>query len=270
MMKYGLKSIIGKVREKDEDSIFVLSIQSNEENKNYSIAMGIVADGMGGGERGEIASSLAVKTISNNILKLIQENNLISNKIEEELKDSIKQANDKIKKYKIASSISEMGTTVTLALVISNDVYVANVGDSRTYLISSEGKILEKTKDHSYVQELVDNGMIKESEVRKHPNRNIITRVLDGEEDAIPDIYHWKIYKGEYLLLCCDGLWESLEDDVIGKTLILRDDPQEIVDELIELANELDGSDNISAILLKQMDDPEKNDILNVKTRRNS
>lgn len=258
----------GKVRENDEDSILYMRIRSMGEGLNNTVTLGVVADGMGGGESGEIASRYAVQVLTKNVNEMVIRDTLSSSEIKVVLLKSISEANDLVAKYKKDHDIKMMGTTVTAALVKSDTMYVVNIGDSRTYLISRDGNVKKKTKDHSYVQELVDSGYLDAGDVRTHPQRNIVTRVVDGTKDAIPDFYQWQIFKGDTVVMCCDGMWEPLDDRIIAKTVSSEGDTQEKVKLLIETANELDGTDNISAVILRQLEGQEETEFIGALTKK--
>jgi len=247
----GMLSIKGKVRENDEDCILCVTLKRGGGNSDTAGLFCALADGMGGGERGEIASLLAINVASKYSTDLILGSSLDENLIKDKMMKIVEESNDEIKKYRKEHNIENMGTTLTAALILKDQLFVVNIGDSRTYLIASDGKIRKKTKDHSYVQELVDNGFLTEDKIRDHPKRNLVTRIIDGEIGNFADFYHWQIFKGDTVLLCCDGFWEPLSDEFIGKSLSSDEDPQLIAESMAELANDIDGSDNISLIIIK-------------------
>lgn len=244
-------SIKGKVRENDEDSILCVTLKRGGGNSVTTGLFCALADGMGGGERGEIASLLAINVASKYSTDLILSSSLNEDIIKEKMMKIVEESNDEIKKYRKEHNVENMGTTLTASLILNDQLFVINIGDSRTYLIASDGKIRKKTKDHSYVQELVDNGFLTEDKIRDHPKRNLVTRIIDGEIGNFADFYHWQIFKGDAVLLCCDGLWEPLSDELIGKSISTDKDPQLIAESMAELANDIDGSDNISLIIIK-------------------
>lgn len=250
-MDLGLHSIVGKVREVDEDSIMAASHESlSKDDSSYSCLCAL-ADGMGGGSRGEVASRLAVDEFWDTTKQLLVGQGLLEKeKIRKTILEGVKQANKAVYGYKVKNGIDQIGTTLTTAFMVGGDVYVSNVGDSRTYIIA-EGRVEERTKDHSYVQELVDAKQITAEEARNHPRRNVITRVLGEGPEIESDFYEWKLYNGDTILLCCDGLWEALGDDTICKFASAKLSAHELVKEMVSKANELDGSDNISAIIVR-------------------
>jgi protein phosphatase len=268
MMDCGLLSIKGKVRENDEDSIICMNISMMNEGKENTVTLAAVADGMGGGEKGEFASKYAIQRLVKSIIDIFLDGDLSSDKIKQAFSNSVSEANEFLKEYKRNNNIKMIGTTLTAVLINIDTMYVMNIGDSRTYLISKDGKIKKKTKDHSFVQKLVDEGFLDESNIRTHPQRNIVTRVIDGTDDSVPDFYEWRIYKGDTIVLCCDGLWEPLEDKVIGKTVSSGMNLQETVKLMVDTANTIDGSDNISAVILRQVEGQDEEPLLKVATRK--
>jgi serine/threonine protein phosphatase PrpC len=240
----GSGSIKGKVREKDEDSIYFQVYSGQNGDKFDESGIFVLADGMGGGEKGEIASKIAVdafKARGNEILRSDVDGAI---KI---IKDAVEEGNNNIIQYKTLNHYSEMGTTITAVFYRDGWAVIANVGDSRTYVINP-GYPLQKTRDHSYVQELVESGMITEDEATFHPRRNEISLALGFQKSITPDIYIWRIFSGDHILLCCDGLWEPLHR-VLENIIQMRAPCQEKVNQMLNLANDLDGTDNISAIL---------------------
>ncbi|MFA9398603.1 MAG: Stp1/IreP family PP2C-type Ser/Thr phosphatase [Clostridiaceae bacterium] len=234
---YEIISDIGNYRELNEDYTSAKSI----ENKNLYV----VADGMGGYNGGEIASKLAVDTIVNNF------NNLHSYIDEEDfLRSSIVTANKLI--YENSKSIQElkgMGTTITACIIDENNMTVANVGDSCCFVIKKD-YIKKITKDHSYVQELLDNGTITNSEAISHPQKNIITRALGTDDFIEIDIFKIDLNNVLYILLCTDGLSNKVSPyeiyDVIKETNL-----QDSLKNLVMKSKENGSRDNITAILIK-------------------
>jgi protein phosphatase len=143
-----------------------------------------------------------------------------------------------------------MGTTLTAALVIGGDLYVAHVGDSRCYIINAR-ETIQVTKDHSVVQQLVDAGTITAEEARNHPRRNEITRVLGYSRDISPDLHHLKLYAGDNILLCSDGLHGVLRSNKISETVTGSQNPNQACLDLTAQANLAGGQDNISVIIAK-------------------
>ncbi len=248
-MDIGTKSIRGKVRERDEDAILVMARQLYSEHTNDEIYFVALADGMGGGEGGDLASRIALQTIETTGYKLISK--LISepSKIIEELEEGYKRADRKIMEYAVEHSLEDMGTTLTVAYLVNNYLYVGNMGDSRAYVFNGRD-LSARTIDHSYVQALVVDGKLSENDIKTHPRRNEMTRAL-GFNNFSPDMYRWRVFNGDAVLLCCDGLWEPLDIETLGSAANSSMTAAEAVSQIVDLANEIDGSDNISAVLFR-------------------
>ena len=205
---------------------------------------------MGGHQAGEIASRLAIERMQARLAGGATMSDLVA---------AIGDANGDIFRAAIANSDQQgMGTTVTSLAVVSDphdgEVFaLANVGDSRTYLIR-HGKLRQLTIDHSYVQELVAEGHINRDEARNHPRRNIVTRALGIESTVRVDSWTLPIVRGDRYVLCSDGLVDEVIDDDIASVLIETDDPQRAADELVRVANERGGHDNITVVVVDVLD----------------
>ena len=247
-MIYNCDSHVGKVRKNNEDYCMGEIIQTEDD----CIGIFALADGMGGHKKGEVASKIAVDSI----IDFLKENILKSCGIKMDyLDDVIKQgynyANQKIfDKVSEDSSCEGMGTTLVVAVIYKDDMIMANVGDSRGYLLHND-EFRRITRDHSVVEELVNTNLITEEEARVHPRRNQITRAMGAEEIIIVDIFREKVEKGDMILLATDGLTGCVGDEDI-KNIIKQDkDIKEICEDLINQANDNSGKDNISVILSK-------------------
>lgn len=168
------------------------------------------------------------------------------------LRDAIEQSSEKIVEYGNEHKEARgLGSTITAALIIEGQAFVANVGDSRTYLLRN-GKLTRITSDHSLVERLVQSGQIDRDDVYDHPSRNLIYRSLGaGRAEVDVDIFTERLQPGDALLLCSDGLWEMVRDPQLTNILTEVDDPNETVDLLIQRANENGGEDNITAVLVR-------------------
>jgi PPM family protein phosphatase len=168
------------------------------------------------------------------------------------LREAIEQSSEDIVAYgKQHPEARGLGSTVTAALVIDDQAFIANVGDSRTYLLR-DGKLIRITRDHSLVARLVEAGQIAPDDVYDHPHRNLIYRSLGASKSEVEvDIFTEHLKPGDALLLCSDGLWEMVHDEQIASILREVSDPNEATDLLIERANENGGEDNITAVLLR-------------------
>ena len=241
----GMKSDIGKTREVDEDSIRAETSECIIKSKMRKVRLLIVADGLGGHQKGEEASKIATESIFREWSKELSNGtpfNLI-------LEQGIQNANQNILDYTSKHpEASGMGTTCVCAMVEGNDVVLANVGDSRAYKISDE--IHQVTKDHSYVQELVDNEGLSKDDAREHPRKNEITKAVGLSSSLEVDTMKLTLDSDESLLLCCDGVNDHLPDDEIQKIIRDSPDPDTACKKIVDMANEKGGFDNISLIIL--------------------
>lgn len=203
----------------------------------------LVADGMGGHKAGDFASRKTVEIMVEEIEGNSKESPVVV------LREAIEKANDAI--YRLASQDEDMegmGTTLVAASLIGDRLQVANVGDSRLYVIGEE--ITQITVDHSLVEEMVRVGTIDKEMAKSHPRKNIITRAVGVMPTIQPDFFTVTIKKGEQVLLCTDGLTNMLEDEEISKIVKSRGTVEEKVKTLVAEANRRGGKDNISVVLL--------------------
>jgi protein phosphatase len=177
---------------------------------------------------------------------------VLAREVEESLKDAVRKANRAILKYgEEQSGARGLGCTLTMALVRNGQAHIANIGDSRTYLLR-QGLLEPLTKDHSLVAKLVETRQIAPEDVYTHPQRNLIYHSLGaGHKQVDPDVFHEKLQSGDMLLLCSDGLWEMVRPPALLKALASQDSVERICANLIDLANANGGEDNISAIVVR-------------------
>ncbi len=246
-MKYGGKTDTGLKRNNNQDSYAVFSKDS------YFCA--IVCDGMGGAKGGNIASTLAVKTFSSVIKKAFSERNADDyneSAIRLLLKNAVTASNDAVyRKSLTAPELEGMGTTMVAVLICLCGTFAINVGDSRIYRQTENG-IKQVSKDHSFVQYLIEKGEIRPEEAATHPNKNIILRALGVNEHVEADYYRIDSY--DRILLCSDGLTNHVNDNRIGEIisgsyLAKKPSYKDRVEKLIEEANAGGGLDNITAVL---------------------
>ena len=238
-MKTAALTDVGKIRKINEDSMKVFT------SDEYSYA--IVADGMGGHQAGEIASAMAVDVITDYVAEHMTPE-LDRFQSMEVMRQAFLAANCAIYEYSCENeSVMGMGTTTTMCMVRGGFVIYAHVGDSRAYMIGDG--IVQITRDHSFVQELVKLGQITPEEAKHHPRRNYITRAM-GVEAFVRIDTGVKPYNGEKLLLCSDGLFGEIEDGELFNA-VKNNSAETAVNTLIELANERGGSDNITAIVME-------------------
>ena len=244
--KIGMLTDVGQARPVDEDSILVADLSFGVNSESSKFLLLAVADGMGGHAKGEEASKIALNAIARAVIPDLL-NNTPFTKI---LEKGIQNANQDILDYTAKNpEASGMGTTSVCAVVKDNQIHLANVGDSRAYRVSDD-EICRVTKDHSYVQALIDEGDITEEQAREHPRKNEITRAVGIMPSIEVDTMKLTLDSDESLLLCCDGVIAHLSDDDIHKIIRDSPDPQTACQEIVDMANERGGSDNISLIIL--------------------
>ncbi len=230
---------IGKKRKLNQDYVYT----SEQPIGNLSNVF-LVADGMGGHNAGDYASKYTVETIVSEIEKSFEKNPV---KI---LGKAIEVANEHIRKRSEESpDLEGMGTTVVVATVIGKYLQVANVGDSRLYIVNNE--IRQITRDHSLVEEMVRMGGIDRESARNHPDKNIITRAIGASESVDVDFFSVELNAGDIVLMCSDGLTNMLEDEEIRMILSGQRDIVEKAEELVKAANNNGGKDNIAVVLIE-------------------
>jgi PPM family protein phosphatase len=233
----GLLTDIGNVRKVNED---YLGYHEDMDKKIY-----IVADGMGGHNAGEIASKLAVDTVIEYINSICCMENLKA-----VLEEAIEFSNKKIYEFSRTNpSLNGMGTTITACLIKGSVMAAANVGDSRCYVLDKDG-IRQITKDHSLVQQLVDNGSITAEEAAVHPNKNIITRALGTVPKVDIDTFLLDLKDINKVILCTDGLSNSLTDEEMYE-IIINNDNNSACEKLVEISKQRGGKDNITVMIFE-------------------
>lgn len=204
----------------------------------------IVSDGMGGHKAGDYASRYTVERVVASVLRSDKENPV------EVIETAIEKANEiLVKEAENDESKRGMGTTLVVAVVKGSKMSVANVGDSRLYVIGNE--IEQITRDHSYVAEMFRQGKVTAEEVREHPQKHMITRAVGAAETIEPDFFEVELKKDDIVLMCTDGLTNMVQDEEICK--IIKESPslEEAAKELVNLANKNGGTDNITIVLVK-------------------
>ncbi|MDF2609720.1 MAG: protein serine/threonine phosphatase [Lachnospiraceae bacterium] len=238
MQSYSITDI-GKMRKMNQDYVFCeIDAVGNLPN------LFIVADGMGGHNAGDYASKFSVEAFS----KMIRESEQITPI--RMISEAMQRTNDLLlEEAKVNTNLEGMGTTFVVATIIDRILYVANLGDSRLYVIGKE--IKQITEDHSLVEEMVKTGEIEREDMRFHPNKNIITKALGANKTVTPDYFEVNLEQDDVVLICSDGLTNMVDDNEIMK--IVKEYPKELQTaaiHLVEKANENGGSDNISIVLV--------------------
>jgi protein phosphatase len=203
---------------------------------------------MGGHDAGEIASDISIRAFHAECISGLL--NRPSDPGLSVMSAAFNKANSAVLEAASERSLQGMGTTLTAALIIGQDMYIAHIGDSRCYIINSR-ETIQVTTDHSVVQELVEAGNISPSEAQTHPRRNEITRVLGYNADALPDLIKVKLYAGDNILLCSDGLCGVLAPGRIEETVLASQGPGQACADLTSQANLAGGPDNISVIIAR-------------------
>jgi len=244
-------SSIGKVRTHNEDALFSLSTQVCLQAQQRALGLYMVADGMGGHVDGERASSLAIQAASRVLLQkffdpLTLEPPFPSGKSVETLLNQAMQA----AQMAVLEGVPGGGSTLTLALVLERQVYYAHVGDTRLYLYTHSGGLQALTKDHSVARRLVDLGQLNAAEAQVNPLRNSLFRALGQGEGFSADFGEVTIEAPAKLLLCSDGLWGTLPEDTLVKSLQAELLPVDAAWKLVQTANAAGGADNISVIIV--------------------
>lgn len=240
MKSYG-RTDVGRVRDNNQDAFICGSLSDDA-------LFVTVCDGMGGANGGNIASSMAIRVISDRIVDVYREG-LSDNSIHNLLESAIAAANIEI--FDAAMSDADlrgMGTTVVAAVIIGRKLYIAHVGDSRAYLITPE-KPDQITRDHSIVQAMVEKGQLTQDEARNHPRKHFITRALGVEDTVECDYNEFEINENTGILICTDGLTNLVETDDIFN-LVQSTDAENVPDRLIHAANMAGGSDNITVVFV--------------------
>ncbi|MDE7431688.1 MAG: Stp1/IreP family PP2C-type Ser/Thr phosphatase [Lachnospiraceae bacterium] len=245
-MKAYAKTDIGAKRQTNQDYVFC-SMQPVGSLPNLFI----VADGMGGHKAGDLASRYTVEEFLE-VVRSSEEENPIT-----VIEEAVTKANlALIRKSKESIDYDGMGTTLVVATIIGRSIYIANVGDSRLYLINNE--IQQITRDHSLVEEMISLGEIDRKKARTHEKKNIITRAIGVDSEVVADFFEIDYSNGDIILMCSDGLSNMIDDDEIKVIVNQGNDLSEITNKLIETANKNGGRDNISVVLVEPDDEEVK------------
>lgn len=234
-MIYAALTDVGMKRNNNEDSYIVNTIGKDK--------LFIVADGMGGHNAGEVASLEACRIIESHVMNT-------EGDIEKVLVSAVEKANrDLFIRASENESMRGMGTTIDALIMRNDEIYIAHVGDSRVYLVE-DGSLRKITKDHSIVGMMVDSGSITEEEAKIHPQRNLITRAVGTAMTVEVDVIKETLHKGQWLLMCTDGLTNMVSKEDIYNVFKELSDPNEIAQTLIDKAKANGGDDNITVVVI--------------------
>lgn len=244
---------VGRARSHNEDTLFTFSAFLAGMDPPVSFGIYLVADGMGGHQSGEIASSLATQGASQFLMEsvyfpLIYEKKTFSDEtLWQMVKGAVAEAQARVRQ-----AVPGGGTTLTLILVLGDKIFSAHVGDSRLYFFGADGTIKVRTKDHSLVKRLVDLGQITEKEASVHPQRNVLYRALGQAEPFEADIDQFSLAAGEKVMICSDGLWGLVSEKQLRELMENKMGLNRKAHQLVQMANEAGGPDNISLILIEK------------------
>jgi len=254
-VKVGTASDIGG-RGNNEDAAITLMTNTEVTGSPPPIGIFMVADGMGGHQNGEFASSIAVRTVAQAIIQEViipqleerDMNSADQKTIPEVLAEAMSAANTAVQ-----LEVPGGGTTATCAVIRADLAYVAHVGDSRAYLIT-DGNLELITRDHLLVRRLQELGQLTPQEADAHPQRNVLYRAIGQNETLEVDAATRRLPPSSRLLLCSDGLWGVIGDERINEIVAKYPDPQEACDQLVAAANDDNGPDNITVVLVQMPD----------------
>jgi PPM family protein phosphatase len=245
---------VGKQRDHNEDSLFTMNITLADGQKDIPFGLFIIADGMGGHQHGEVASGTACRAMAEYVMRKLYSPLLgvrgdpQNESLQEIMEGGVTEAHNAVVRKAPGG-----GTTLTAALIIGDQITMAHVGDSRAYFVYPDGRVQAITEDHSLVNRLIQLGQLTPEEAAVHPQRNVLYRAIGQKEPFQPDIYNHMFPSGARLLICSDGLWGVIKEEVISRIVTGEKSLNQACNELVEAANAGGGPDNISVILVKYL-----------------
>lgn len=246
---FGQATDMGRLRTNNEDSIYSFFSSSRSTNAVPDFGLFVIADGMGGHSDGERASAIASRTVAMHVLREsympLYNNEERNTPIAEVVTQAIQRANEAV-----VHDLDDGGTTVSAAVLIGDLAYFGHVGDSRIYLIS-RGKIERITRDHSWVQRLIELDQLTPDEANEHPQKNLLYRALGQSDTLEVDTLMRRMPPSARLVLCSDGLWNQVADADILAAVMQAESPQDACQRLVAMANAAGGPDNISVIVVQ-------------------
>lgn len=250
----GQKSDVGQKRDLNEDSMFALTWDSTYESAANQLALLVVADGIGGHEGGEVASKLAIQASVGDLLSAVIAEKLAGRPISDQVLhdrmiQAVQLANEQVFLERQKRE-TDMGTTLTMAVLQDWVLYIAHVGDCRAFRFGENG-LQQLTTDHSVVASMIAAGSAKPEEIYTHPQRSIIYRSIGDRPSVSVDWEVFAVMPGDRVVVCSDGLWEMIRNEGIEEVLMLESDPQNACEMMVDQANVAGGLDNISVIVVQ-------------------
>jgi protein phosphatase len=244
----GSSQSAGVERSRNEDALLAMHGKFSGQEAMPDFGMFVVADGMGGHRSGELASSISVKAVArrltqDTLLAIFDDQGQI-NPLHEVVQSALEEAN-----HSVVDLVPGGGTTLTVALLLGDQMTIGHVGDSRAYIFTKNNTTVI-TRDHSLVKRLEELGQLTEEEVATHPQRNVLYKAIGQGANLEVDVATHPVPKDGYLLLCSDGLWGVVPEQSIKDIIWNSDNPQSACDELVRSANAAGGPDNITSILV--------------------
>lgn len=243
---------VGQQRDHNEDALFTLTTLLSSEETHAPFGLYIVADGMGGHQHGEVASEIAVRKTVEHIMRGLYYNIYSADSrapeepLHEILETAIREAHDAILNYAPGG-----GTTLTVVIIIDEQMVIAHIGDSRVYTLKQDGTMNALTRDHSLVKRLEELGQLTPEEASIHPQRNVLYRALGQGEYSEPEIITSPTPDSGYLLICSDGLWGVVSESELSEMVLENHSLYQACQSMVEAANEAGGPDNITVILVQ-------------------
>ena len=251
-LSVGWTTDVGEVRRHNEDTALIITSAHDGDNALPTFGLFVLADGMGGHQAGEVASSLAARIVAHHIvgqlylpLLITQEHDTLRPALTEVLVEAVQAANSTV-----AERVPGGGTTLTCALILGPRAYIAHVGDSRAYIVTEEG-LDQITHDHSLVDRLVELGQLTPDEAAVHPQKNVLYRAVGQSGFLEVDTPIRTIPQDGRLLLCSDGLWSVVDEKEMAQIVTTAPSLQAACDSLVEAANHAGAPDNVTAILVE-------------------
>lgn len=240
----------GRKRETNEDCLNITETLQISEEKEFSLGIYVIADGIAGMPNGERASRIAARVASQVFLHQFQIHAPKTSACHYWMQSAIEMAHSMVQASNRIAAPMQSGTTIVMAVVLDNRLYLGNVGDSRAYVISSQ-EIRQVSQDHTMAAALVAAGILSADEANKPEQRNRLSQALGIGDSVKPTMYSENLLKGDYLLLCSDGLYSQVDDETIFQIVRQSSSPQYACEALTQAANDAGGEDNISVILVK-------------------